>query len=101
MSKEIYIRSPWVLSYNKDTEEKDPIPTWLMLFMIAPLLTIWEGVAIKHLWAWFLVPLGVLPVSVAHAVGISVLFSSVRGIRTSGKSNADMTLNGLMGMETA
>lgn len=29
-----------------------------------------EGVVLSVLWDWFIVPLGVTPISVAHAVGI-------------------------------
>lgn len=38
------------------------------------LLGIWWGYAIHVLWAWFVIPLGVGPISIAQAYGLSVLF---------------------------
>lgn len=32
-----------------------------------------RGWAISYLWLWFVVPLGVVPIGIAHACGISVI----------------------------
>lgn len=39
------------------------------------------GLAISLLWQWFLVPLGVIPIGIAHAFGLSliVMFFKLRG----------------------
>lgn len=42
--------------------------------------TLWSGFCLSCLWRWFLVPLGVPPVGVAHAIGLAALASLlVRG----------------------
>ena len=40
---------------------------------VVMLLAIWRGFVLSYLWQWFLVPLGVSEISIAHAIGLSVL----------------------------
>jgi hypothetical protein len=49
--------------------------TWKSVVSLAllPVLIPWEGFVIAKLWRWFLVPLGVPPVTISHAIGISTL----------------------------
>lgn len=44
--------------------------------VMLPLGTIWQGVALSYLWDWFIVPLGVVSISIAHAIGISIVAQS-------------------------
>lgn len=37
------------------------------------LLTIWRGFILSCLWAWFMVPLGLPEIGVAHAIGVAFL----------------------------
>lgn len=57
----------------------------MRVFFVFVLLVVtsvlWGGFVAKTLWAWFLVPLGVLPVGLGHAVGLSCLFSVFMGNR--------------------
>jgi len=39
------------------------------------------GVVLRSLWAWFVVPLGVPPIGIAHAVGLSVVVAVFKSIR--------------------
>jgi hypothetical protein len=56
------------------------------------LLGIWWGYAIHVLWAWFVVPLGVTPIKIAHAYGLSVLFGlflNTRGLELGKEKSND------------
>lgn len=56
------------------------------------LLGIWWGYAIHVLWAWFVVPLGIVPIKLAHAYGLSVLFGlflNTRGLDVGKKNSSD------------
>lgn len=53
------------------------------------LLAIFGAFTISTLWAWFMVPLGVKSVGLAHAYGLSILvqvFMSTRGLATDTKN---------------
>lgn len=63
---------------SEDAGEKkysESAETWcgLVVFFGMPLLFAWAGYVDAKLWAWFLVPLGVPSIGVAHAVGIGIL----------------------------
>jgi len=45
---------------------------FLMALLFVPCLA-WMGFVIQHLWAWFLVPLGVSDVSLSQAAGLRLL----------------------------
>ena len=34
-----------------------------------------RGFVLKYLWLWFAVPFGLMPISIAHAIGISLIIS--------------------------
>lgn len=48
-----------------------------MTFVLGPLFAVFEGFALKTLWAWFLVPLGLPAIGLAHAVGVAALIGLV------------------------
>ncbi len=48
--------------------------SFVLLFVIASCL---EGLVLSCLWGWFIVPLGVRPVSILHAIGICVLLDFI------------------------
>ena len=48
--------------------------SFVLLFVIASGL---EGFVLSYLWEWFVVPLGLQPVSILHAVGLCVLLDFV------------------------
>lgn len=45
----------------------------LVLYSLAILFQIWSGFLLSRLWEWFVVPLGVRPLSLAHAIGVALL----------------------------
>ena len=57
----------------------------IMIYVIAIMLTVvisitaflLDGFVIKYLWEWFIVPLGVKPVTLIHAVGVSLLAATL------------------------
>lgn len=48
--------------------------SFVLLFVIASSL---EGLVLSYLWEWFVVPLGLKPVSTLHAIGICVLLDFI------------------------
>jgi hypothetical protein len=58
-------------------EEESDVPLWaalLGLVMVLP-LGLWNGFFLSIMWGWFLVPLGVPSIGVAHAWGLAMLLS--------------------------
>ena len=53
------------------------------VIVLIPLMSIYYGWAFSTLWNWFIVPLGVAEIGIAHAIGISTLF----GLLISAKAN--------------
>ena len=43
------------------------------VFALIAALAILRGVVLSYMWAWFIVPLGAAPISIVHAIGISLL----------------------------
>lgn len=57
-----------------------------LLFVI--LTTLLGGLVLQDLWGWFIVPLGVMQISIVHAIGISLVVRLVT--YTIPKGNEDM-----------
>jgi hypothetical protein len=49
---------------------------WSYILLLAAASAI-EGVVLSYLWEWFVVPLGLKPVSILHAIGLCVLLDFV------------------------
>ncbi len=45
----------------------------LVLLLSTPILVAWSGFIISKLWLWFMVPLGLSPIEIAHAIGLMVM----------------------------
>lgn len=60
----------------------------------------WGGYVSATLWGWFMVPLGVAPITYWHAVGLSLLLSvflGSRGMKNDKKeSSTDSLINGFI-----
>ena len=56
--------------------------TSLIVLLLAPLAIaahlLSVGYVASHMWLWFLVPLGLPPISIAHAAGLSVIYTLLR-----------------------
>lgn len=48
--------------------------SFVLLFVVASCL---EGLVLSYLWEWFVVPLGMKPVSILHAVGLCVFLDFI------------------------
>jgi len=78
----------------KDSDSKlvSSMGTCLLIAPLAVVATIAsalvDGWAISLLWGWFLVPLGVPPITLVHAIGISTFLSLV-GPHNSSSKNKD------------
>jgi hypothetical protein len=49
---------------------------WSFIFLFAVASSL-EGLVLSYLWEWFVVPLGLRPVSILHAIGICVLLDFI------------------------
>jgi hypothetical protein len=47
---------------------------------------IYGGFAISKLWSWFVVPLGLPPITIAHAIGLSALVNLFKNLGDSTKN---------------
>jgi len=56
---------------------KDDVATTLAKFFSGAVLLIIailiNGFVLKYLWGWFMVPLGIVQIGIAHAIGITVI----------------------------
>ncbi len=55
--------------------------------ILSPVLTIIHGLLLKLFWGWFVVPLGVPAIGVAHALGISLVVSMLTHQRINNNDN--------------
>ncbi len=55
--------------------EKDKKMITILLITVPAFL--WVGFVIKIMWVWFMVPLGLPAISLAHAIGIDVLITFI------------------------
>lgn len=46
-------------------------------------LLVWRGYVLSILWGWFVVPMGVMPLSAAHAAGLCLGYAFMGGYRES------------------
>ncbi len=53
--------------------EKDAVALLLVGVVALALVPIARAFVVTHLWAWFIVPLGVEPIGMAHAWGLAIL----------------------------
>ena len=56
--------------------------TIILTFLLIPFAAVWHGFALKYLWLWFVVPLGVMEIGIAHAVGFSMVLSTFAKAKT-------------------
>jgi hypothetical protein len=59
----------------------DKLGTAVIAIICAILATILSGFVLTQLWAWFIVPLGVPAIGIAHGIGLS-LVASMLTLRT-------------------
>lgn len=54
--------------------------TFLLQVALMVAATALRGWVLSVMWAWFVVPLGVVPLGVAHAIGLSAVFAALKGV---------------------
>lgn len=54
-------------------------------------LLLWRGFALSMMWGWFMVPLGLPVIPIAHAIGVAALVSLLTHQRTSGKEKRGLS----------
>lgn len=53
---------------------------FLMIVLITTLYYIYAGFVLTELWFWFIVPMGVIPITIPWAVGLMLTFSIAKGV---------------------
>jgi hypothetical protein len=51
--------------------------SWILYAGMLPLAA-FQALVLSHVWAWFVVPLGVSPIGIVHAMGLVFVLSVVR-----------------------
>lgn len=51
----------------------------VLYLLLGPVAVIWRGYVLSVLWAWFMVPLGMRPIGIALAIGLSLVASLLTG----------------------
>jgi hypothetical protein len=46
---------------------------YVLIVLMIPVSIVVNGLLLRLFWGWFVVPLGLAPIGIAHALGISVL----------------------------
>ncbi|MOA13274.1 hypothetical protein D3C78_1333200 [compost metagenome] len=67
----------------------------LLSVVVIGALTVFSAFTLSTLWAWFIVPLGVSSIGLAHAYGVSLIASVLLGVRGIGD---DASKNLIMGI---
>lgn len=67
----------------------------IIIFFIGVL---YSGLVTSFLWGWFMVPFGLPEISIAHAIGLSLLVSMLSGLRASTRDleDSDGVVQGLV-----
>lgn len=53
---------------------------WILLLLSIPQL-LWGAFTLLKMWAWFIVPLGVVQITLAHSIGLLFLLTGIKGIK--------------------
>lgn len=69
---------------------------WVIVLLLLPLSIIVNGLLLKMFWGWFIVPLGIAPIGVAHALGIALIVGMLTH-QHSHSDNNDKTAARLIG----
>ena len=81
------------------TDLEDPqvccLVTILSMVLITPLAVL-RGWVLSILWGWFLVPVGVRPIGIAHAIGVSILISMLTHQHQSTKATTETMIKGVL-----
>jgi len=60
---------------SKAQENIGKVVISLFILVVFVLGLMWTGFCLSSLWGWFVVPLGVNPIGIAHAIGISTVIA--------------------------
>lgn len=53
-------------------DESSKIIMGVMALLMVPFAMAWRGYVLSLVWAWFVMPLGVPAIGIAHAIGLSM-----------------------------
>jgi hypothetical protein len=60
----------------------------MAVVLVIPLLVFFDGLVLKTLWVWFLVPIGLPAIGVATAIGVSII-AHMLAASTEGKKDEE------------
>lgn len=87
---------------TNDEATENIILKFLLGMIFMPVSCAVSGITVKYLWGWFIVPLGVRPVGILWALGISILVGRLTYSGPASKDSFGMQIaaslgaNGLM-----
>ena len=59
----------------KDDNEAEVALGCILIVIMLPISIFLKGFVLSRLWLWFMVPLGVMPITLAHAYGLAVMIA--------------------------
>jgi hypothetical protein len=62
-----------------DDKEKGGCFIAILIFAVLPFVLMWEAFVLTRLWAWFIVPFGIMAIGKAHAYGLVLVVSMFKG----------------------
>jgi len=76
---------------TKDNKE-DHWAIWLLALLLSVPSAILAGVVLSDLWEWFIHPLGVPAIGIAHAMGIAVIVAGFKASLAQRHKNKPLTM---------
>lgn len=67
-----------LMNDNWITHNRMSILAIIGYILLIPTLAIFQGLLFMCLWSWFIVPLGVVSITLPHAIGLGILASLFR-----------------------
>lgn len=70
----------------------------LVAILALPVVAVVNGWALSVLWGWYVTPLGVLPITKAHAYGLAILISVFKPSNPKRDQSAEDFLTGILAL---
>lgn len=70
------------MNNKEEVTEKDLLSCLniaLYVFLVLPISAIFNGWVLSIMWKWFIMPFGLPSISIAEAIGLSLIFSFLKG----------------------
>ena len=72
------------------TKPKVPsLPESLAVLALSPAAVAWRAYVVQHLWAWFIAPIALRPLTFWETMGALLLLGTIKGIKPPRKADID------------